>query len=324
MVIRALKDIGTRSWPEIFFGTVTLLAIMMIAEPAFAGEKTTTVTTYVVRTQEEREQTRWTLTQWLRIKERMKLMDVWIAMFSDPNKEKFSPELNVSILATRATMQRKVDTIITDNGTSDGNTIKVQAWMTNLISSTVGIRTMNVDIGFETGARDSGTLTTGNGNPSTIIMSASIPADLPSAKTRWYALDLRLFGKHIQDTSLVLKYGLMTTENSIQLPGTTAAPELTKQWNATAASGSMAGVELQIYLTRWLGLEASAHQYRATSVAYNDHALTGEWGEALGFIEIGILRLQGGIYEERWRAMWPEIRTDTREHGYVGGIKILL
>jgi hypothetical protein len=213
MAIRALKELGTRSWPEILIGAATLLVIMMIAEPALAGEKTTTVTTYVIRTQEERDQTRWTLTQWLRIKERMKLMDVWMAMFSDPNKDKFSPELNVSILATRASMRRKVDNTKTDDGTSNGNTIKVQAWMTNLISSTVGIRTMNVDFGFEAGARDSGTLTTGNSDRSTILMSASIPADLPSAKTRWYALDLRLFGKHIQDTSIVIKYVIMSTEN---------------------------------------------------------------------------------------------------------------
>ncbi len=324
MAIEALKDIWTRSKPKILFGMVTLLAITMIAEPAMSGEKTTTVTTYVVRTQEERDQTRWTLTEWLRIKERMRLMDVWIAMFSDPAKDRFSPELNISILQTSANMRRKVDNITTDDGTSRGHTVKVQAWMTNLISATIGIRSLNVDVGFEAGARDSGMLSTSVGQSSTILMSASIPAELPSARTRWYALDLRLFGKHIQDTSLVLKYGLMTTENSIQLPGTASAPELSKQWNATSGSGSMGGIELQIYLTRWLGIESSAHQYRVTTVAYGDHSLTGTWGEALGFVEIGILRLQGGIYEERWHAAWPEIQTDTREHGYVGGIKMML
>jgi hypothetical protein len=324
MAIFALKDLKTMSWVLMISGTITLIALIMMAELAFAGERTTTVSTYVVRTQEEREQTRWTLTEWLRIKERMKIMDAWIAMFSDPNEDKFSPEFNVSFLATKSTMRRKVDDVTTNDGNGSGNTVKAQAWMTNLISSKVGIRTLNVDCGFEAGARDSGILTVGGNNRSSILMTASIPAEFPSAKTHWYALDLRLFGQHIQDTSLVLKYGLMTAENSIQLPETQTAPELTKKWNSTSASGSMAGVELQFYVTRWLGLEGTAHQYRATRVAYGDHTLTGTWGEALGFIEIGILRLQAGIYEERWRAVWPETHTDTRENGYVAGVKILL
>ena len=55
----------------------------------------TKVTKYVFETQEKRQSTRWTLTEWLRIKERMKLMDVWLAMFSSPQKAKFAPELSL-------------------------------------------------------------------------------------------------------------------------------------------------------------------------------------------------------------------------------------
>ena len=79
---------------------VTLLPLIMASDNAFAGDSITTVTTYVVRTQEEREQTRWTLTEWLRIKERTKLMDVWLTMFSDPNKDKFRPALQCSAKLT--------------------------------------------------------------------------------------------------------------------------------------------------------------------------------------------------------------------------------
>jgi len=302
---------------------VTLLALIMASEIAFAGETTTTVTTYVVRTQEEREQTRWTLTEWLRIKERMKLMDVWLTMFSDPNKDKFRPELNASFLATRSTIQRKIDGAITDDGTGEGSTVRGQVWMTNLVSSKVGIRTLNIDLGFEAGGRDSGLLSPKDAS-NTSTVTASIPANLPSAKTNWYTLDVRLFGKNVQDSSLVLKYGLMQTKNSLQLSNSARAPTLSKESDSAIASGSTAGAELHIYITKWLGFEGTAHKYHATAVAYGNHTLDGTYGEQLGFIEIGILRLQGGIYEERWNATWSTEKTSTIERGYVGGIKILL
>ena len=302
---------------------VTLLALIMASDNAFAGDSITTVTTYVVRTQEEREQTRWTLTEWLRIKERTKLMDVWLTMFSDTNKDKFRPELNASFLATRSTMQRKIDGAITENGTSQGNTMKAQVWMTNLVSSKVGIRTLNIDLGFEAGGRDSGLLSPKNAATSSTV-AASIPADLPSAKSNWYTMDVRLFGKNVQDSSLVLKYGLMQTKNSFQLSNSTLAPTLSKESDSVTASGSTAGAELQLYITKWLGVEGTAHKYHATAVAYGNHSLEGTYGEELGFIEIGILRLQGGIYEERWSATWSAEKTSTLERGYVAGIKLLL
>jgi hypothetical protein len=319
-----LKDSRMIFWMMLSSLAISIAALCFDAKELFAGETTTTVTTYVVRTQEERSQTRWTLTEWLRIKERMKLMDVWLAMFSDPKQSKFSPELNVSYLTTRSDMRRRIDDATTTSGTGSGYTAKAQVWMTNLISSKAGIRTLNVDLGFEAGGRDSGILTPASDSTANGLAVASIPAEQPSAKTNWYTFDLRLFGKHIQDSSLVLKYGLMQTTNSFQLSDATNAPQNSHQWNAAGASGQTLGAELQLYLTSALGVEGSAHQYRATSVAYSDHSLTGTWGEGLVFIEIGILRLQGGIYEERWRAIWPDSATETFEHGYAAGLKVLL
>jgi hypothetical protein len=298
------------------------LALTMGAQIAFAGETTTTVTTYVVRTQEERQQTRWTLTEWLRIKERMKLMDVWLAMFSDPNKDKFSPELNVSYSLTSSAMRRQTNELTTDEGKGSGSTFRSQLWLTNLISSKVGIRTMNVDFGFEAGGHTSGTYKSTSAN-TTNNVSTSL-ADNPIANTNWYTFDLRLFGKHIQDSSLVLKYGLMQTTNSFQLPSSGTTPTSIGKTSSQLATGSTLGGELQLYLIPVMGLEGSLHQYRASTVSYSDHTLTGGFGEALAFIEIGLLRLQGGIYEERWNATWDDVKTSTYEHGYVGGLKILL
>jgi hypothetical protein len=309
---------------------LAVLALALGAEIAFAGESTTTVTTYVVHTQDERQQTRWTLTEWLRIKERTKLMDVWLAMFSDPNKSKFAPELNASILATQSTMQRKVDGALTDSGTGQGRSAKAQVWLTNVLSSRVGIRMLNVDLGFEAGAHDSGilapkALTDAEAQAATpAAVTSTSAAQTPYARTNWYTFNMRLFGRHIQDTSLILKYGLMQTKNTLQLSSAAANLGVSSKSGSQTASGPTAGAEIQVYLTRNLGLEGTGHQYRATTVAYADHTLTGSYGEGLAFIEIGILRLQGGVYEERWIGKWSDVWTSTLEHGYVGGIKVLL
>ena len=315
--------------PRILIGYILLglLALTIGAEISFAGETTTTVTTYVLHSQEERNTTRWTLTEWLRIKERTRLMDVWLAMFSNPKQNMFRPELNVSILSTRSTLQRKVDGALTDNGTGQGTSAMAQVWLTNLLTSRVGIRMLNIDIGFEAGAHDSGVLAPMIAETSVDALAdaaSTEPAKKPSARTNWYTINMRLFGKHIQDTSLVLKYGLMQTKNSLQLSNSANSPALAKKSGSQNASGAATGAELQIYLTRNLGLDGSANQYRATTIAFADHTLKGSYGEGLAFMEIGVLRIQGGVYEERWSAKWSDVKTSTIEHGYLAGIKILL
>ena len=309
--------------------TVTLiygLSFMMNAPVAYGAETTTKVTTYVVQTQEEREQTKWTLTQWLRIIERMKLMDVWLAMFSDPNKDRFRPEFNLSILGSKSALQRKVDGVLTDDGTGQGQTIKGQLWLTNLVSSQFGIRTLNLDLGLEAGRRDSGSLTAKSSTNSSGLSStlSANRADSAAAKTNWYSVNLRLFGKHIQDSSLVIKYGVMQTTNSLYLPNTPSTIDMITNPAISKAAGTFKGAELQMYLIRSVGLEGTVHQYQANTVAYADHTLEGAYGEGLLFIEVGILRLQAGIYEERWNASWTNVKTSTKESGYVGGIKLQL
>ena len=84
-----------RGLTSILWRRLPLLVLLAVLAPIARGD--TQVTTYVIKTQEERQQTRWSMTEWLRIKERMKMMDVWLAMFSDPKKDKFQPELMLSI-----------------------------------------------------------------------------------------------------------------------------------------------------------------------------------------------------------------------------------
>lgn len=275
------------------------------------------VTTYVTKVQEERQSTRWTLTEWLRIKERMKLMDVWLAMFSDPKKDRFRPEFNLAWLVTRSSMERRTgDSLSLSEGTASGHTGRAQFWATNLVSSTLGIRTVNIDFGIEGGQHDSGVMV------DKLALTPSDTRSPVSAKTTWYTGNLRLFGKNIQDSSLVIKYGMMQTTNSLQLPSDEFATTNSQRSDATLSSGTMAGAELQLYLFKWLGVEGTYHAYSPIHVAYSDHTLEGQYGEALGFIEISVLRLMVGRYEEQWDAKWDTVETRSREWGYLAGLKV--
>jgi hypothetical protein len=295
------------------FYALTLSLSLLASNPAFSDQ--VTVTTYVTKVQEERKSTRWTLTEWLRIKERMKMMDLWMAMFSDPAKDRFRPEINATWLVTQSAVQQSLDDVEGTPHAASGHTGKAQFWATNLISSTLGVRTLNLDFGIEAGQHSSGEgKATGN---------SSIDSSLGGqATTNWYTANLRLFGKSIQDSSLVLKYGMMQTKNQLQLPGDTTAYPSTTRPNSDIASGSVAGVELQLYVFNWLGAEATYHQYHPVDVAYRDHILNGQYGEALGFIEISVLRLMAGRYEERWDAKWDSYKTNSREWGYLAGLKL--
>lgn len=300
---------------------IAVFAACTVAEIAFADQ--VTVTTYVTKVQEERRSTRWTLTEWLRIKERMKLMDVWMAMFSDPVKDRFRPELNLAWLITRSSMERRTgDNSLagesaskSSEGTGTGHTGRAQFWATNLVSSTLGVRTLNLDFGVEAGQHDSGAMTETNaiGAPD---------SGSKRALTNWYTANVRLFGKNIQDSSLVLKYGMLQTANSLQLA--LESEQTIQNSEVTLATGTVAGAELQLYLVPWLGFDGTYHQYMPVHIANNDHTLSGQYGEALGFIEISVLRLMLGRYEERWEARWErdDIETHSREWGYIAGLKL--
>ena len=296
---------------------LSAILLFMMSEVAFGDQ--VTVTTYVTRVQEERASTRWTLTEWLRIKERMKLMDVWLAMFSDPAKDRFSPELNVSWLMTSAQMSRKEGGADTMAGVATGHTGQAQFWMTNLVSSSFGVRTLNIDLGVEGGQHDSGNATHLTNTSATASTSTSSVAN-PVARTTWYTANLRLFGKNIQDSSLIVKYGLVSTKNTWQLPATTDVT--TAPYGVDLATGPMAGASLQVYVLHWLGAEGTAHRYFPMSSASGDHKLSGYYGEAMGFVEVSVLRIVAGRYQQQWDASWPNTVTQTREAGYLAGLKL--
>lgn len=302
-----------KSTPRTLLRVATVSITLSLAPVAGAD---TYVTTYVTKVQEERQSTRWTLTEWLRIKERMRMMDVWLAMFSDPKKDQFRPELNLSYGVTRGQVQLSQGDSVTESGASAGAQGRAQLWLTNLISGTVGIRTLNIDLGGEAYQR-----TTGGSFVAAAATDGAASADATSAdesarlnKNTYYAGTLRLFGKNIQDSSLVLKYGEYKSDNTI--------PTWTDADLESHKRGRMGGAELSVYLFKWLGAEANYLAYGDSRSVKGSDDLRGSYYDYMGFVEVSLLRLMVGRYQEDWSFKSQEQTTEVSESGLTFGAKL--
>ncbi len=269
----------------------SLLAMVLLSalNSSFLEAKATTVTTYVTTVQEERESTRWTLTKWLEIKERMKLMDVWLAMFSDPQKDRFAPELMLSFGRMRGDFSYLADSNSEKLTKTDSQAGQAQLWLTNIVSSTIGIRSLNIDFGGEGFAKETNT-----------ALSSDVELNEKTSNLQHYTGNLRIFGKHVQDSSLVLKYGGYKFKS----------PVLNIE-----QKGEAVGAELQLYLIKWLGAEGHFMQYGKKSGTYYDYQ---------AYIEISILRFSVGPYSEDWTTTRDNIDLKTTERGLMGSLKVSL
>lgn len=287
------------------------LALLLISSNLNAQ---TYVTTYVTKVQEERESTRWTLTEWLRIKERMRIMDLWLALFSDPKKDQFRPEMDITYGMSRGTLTHS-DSTVESSTVSEvtGTQGRAQLWLTNLISSTVGIRTLNIDLGGEVYQR-----TAGGSAAQPAATSVTATADRARAlKHSYYTGNLRLFGKNIQDSSLVLKYGEYQSENSL--------PDWTDDDLQSHRRGKVAGAELQVYVLKWLGAEGNYLAYGDSVGAQGSNEVKGSYQDYMAFIEVSLLRLMVGRYQEDWSFANlddQEPNTAVSESGVLFGAKL--
>lgn len=248
------------------------------------------VTTYVIKVQEERNKTRWNLTEWLRIKERMKMMDLWLAMMTDTKKDRFSPELSIGGNNLLAVQTIDNDTTIAANQV-DGGAVNAQLWFTNLVSSSTGLRTLNIDLGLE-GAIHQYKL--GEVDEEKNI---GTPAGMKITENRefdYQLMNFRFFGKNVQDSSMVFKAGIFKAN-----PGFHDL-NLSDQ---NSISGTAAGGELVLYLFDYFGLEGHALSLQADD-GISSRKVSGSWMQYGAFIELSMLRLSSGIYRESWK--WQE------------------
>ena len=258
-----------------------ILLVCFLSPMARADE--TVVTHYIVTTQKERHDTRWTLTEWLRIKERMKLMDVWLAMFSDPQKDQFRPEIILGYQGYKGVLDidGKAEFDV------EGHAAKGQLWLTNLVSSTVGVRTLNIDLGLEGGGFFSE-----RANGLTFV----------GKNVTYGAANFRIFGKSIQDSMMVLKAGRYAVEG----------PGQTKE-------GTMAGAEMSLYLLKWLGLEGSVQGYFSETFLKPGEDFNGYYGDYSAFIEIALIRFTLGKYSYHYTT---EDDVNIKQDGMTGGVKL--
>ncbi|MFW7381063.1 MAG: hypothetical protein ACOH5I_19765 [Oligoflexus sp.] len=261
-------------------GKIWSLAVFLLLNPCLAQAHQ--VTRYIVEVQEERKSTRWTLTEWLRIKERMKLMDVWLAMFSKPEKQHFAPEFVMEYANLKGTFHlqpqdSEVDKIEIEEPA--GFQGRAQFWLTNLITSTTGVKTLNIDLGIEGGSYRLL-------QPAEEDYTADLIANQPwtdlsyqSFQTDWWAANFRIFGSNIQDSSLILKYGGYTTKPAA------FSGEL------STYGGALAGAETYLYFFSWLGAEADYLRFGNTKGAAGSAEQSATMLAYGGFIEIYMLRI---------------------------------
>ncbi|MBF0442547.1 MAG: hypothetical protein HQK54_11630 [Oligoflexales bacterium] len=204
----------------------------------------------------------------------MKMMDLWLAMFSSPEQEKFAPELLLSYGGINGTWTERTETaekIAEDEGEYGSG----QFWFTNLVSSTTKVRTLNVDLGVEGYIRNA---------KAKGVKSDAAPSKLQ--QLGYTSLNFRIFGRNIQDSSLILKGGKYESEFHGSY--------------GKEISGVMAGAALTIYLFNWLGGDCNYQRFGDYQKLYSQ-SQQGEYYDYSLFIEVSLLRLGAGKSSETWQ-----------------------
>lgn len=299
----------------------SLIILIIATLSSSVANADTVVTHYIVKTQEERKSTRWTLTEWLRIKERMKMMDLWLAMFSNPDKDQFRPELNLSYQVTRGHISVSDSNDNEESSYLEGTHLGGQLWLTNLISGSTGLRTLNIDLGIEGQLHSSSDVDFSMPTETTTTTST----ELGTASTTSYANkittgNLRIFGGNVQDTSLILKYGRYELENGFLKDSETQQPLKTK--------GLTAGGEMILYLFGGLGAEGHYQVFGDDAGVQGNDSQKGSYWDYQGFIEISLFRITFGKFSESWTSQSIESESPVNTYestydGYIAGLKLL-
>ena len=289
-----------------------ILTVIFVIFFAFGSEilADTKVVTYVVKTQDKRESTRWTLTEWLRIKERMKMMDVWLAMFSNPTADKFSPEVQFSYtgLQVRPKLSKGELSLGEYKVTSELGTLDL--WMTNLFTGVTGLHLLNIDLGVLAALR-------GANKYQSPVNQVQGAAQASKFARSHYGLALRVFGKNVQDSSLSLSYGDYEWVPRSWLRGDESVFD-------GALNGQQVSVGLRLYLTKVIGIEANGTRYlEATS---GSNSWRGQSLSYAAFVEVSLLKVFFGSSAEQWRLRQgsDSLIYDIDEKGYYTGLAMSL
>lgn len=290
-------------------GLLVLACLALSTSTPAAGK--TYVTSYVTEVQEERRSTRWTLTEWLRIKERMRMMDLWLAMFSDPVEDEFRPGVGVDFFGVSGSAQWQPDGGEASSSAVRGRGGRAELWLTNLLTSATGWSLLDVEIGV----RGETIRTTGADRDTAKTAAVSMASPIPrgGGERQSYGGTLRLFGDHIQDSSLSAFYGRYNRE---------WAPALADGATTPAVSGDVWGGNLNLYFTDWLGLEGDYQSFGNDPTT--DSSEKGERIDARVFLEMSLLRISAGRFQETWSGLGPQGKDELSSKGVLGGLAVQL
>lgn len=262
--------------------------------PELQAKDKTIVHHYYHGTKTQRKSTRFTILEWLKIKKRIKEMDVWLAMYSNPAKALFRPELKLCYSLHRSDHSLGHDGLVTSQPHQHMNRrVKGQVFLTNLITSTLRAKLLNIDIGFEMSVDQSHpSKGTARLFPRTTLAPGYATEALYSYSAIRQAVNIRLLGSHIQDSALMVKYGKLKEQVGASGQGS---------WQGQRQiEGYYTEIESLLYLTSWFAIHGSWQQDTAqydtvaSPTPYFAHRNRRELGAT---IDIGLFGVTGGVFD---------------------------
>lgn len=282
--------------------TLPVIAISLLVGGLFIlaplGAQLNADVVYIIKDrQKEKQSTRWTLTEWLRIKERMRLMDVWLAMFSTPQKDQFKPELHLryAFLNLAHTWTNKdIDFSIPKTTYQNAN---AKLYLTNLVSASTGLRTLNIDFGF-----------TGE-------------IEKYADKSEGFGGTFRFFGKNNQDTSI--EAGVLYVKREKRVPSDFNTVFDRAGEKATFEQLLVRG-ELQVYFLNFLGVTGFYDHYPTIAKSLSGPPLnikSRSYGGEV-FLEVSLLRLSFGYLQDDYILTNETLRFDEIGKGTYGALAL--
>lgn len=258
----------------------------------------------IIERPEERKRTSRSLSEWLKLTGKATTEDFRWFFLSQPQKDSFRPELHLQY-----GKENGAQTVTGSDGLVDTADLETSAthasarlWLTNILTASTGLRTLNIDFGLSGFMRSS---------------DKTSYALIGESTSRVFSMSrggvmFRLFGKHIQDTSLTLTAGQYEIRTNLIDTVDTDAKRMV---------GNYGDVELCLYLFKFFGATANYSQYQPTRQTGERRPLSGARLTYGGFVELSLLRIAYGIYTETWDQ--TDGLTSRDEGTYISGTFLL-
>lgn len=279
---------------------------------------------YIITVQKDRSKNRWTLTDWLQTKAKIRSQNNRVKrdfeVLSDPSTDKFQPESNIDYRLTNGGLRYGNQGEESAKNFA-GTQLRLQLWGTNFLTHASGLRMPNVDFGMEhqswnIGSRERRLAPEDNSSSEDALATAT--PEFGKRKTQHTTSNFRLFGKSIQDTSVVFKVGQYRT--SLEFLDADANIGAKSEWN-----GMTAALETNIYLFDWFGLSANLQHYGDDVSIMGTEQENGRNYDYGGFFEMALVRFAIGRYQEQWNYLSSDNNELNSLHtGFYGAMRISL